>query len=107
MNPPASSVDLWAIVLTAGLGFVAVYLLLPRVRPYPRWAGAAAGAGAVLAVGVLVVRTQFASAEVLLFFVFALVAVVSGGMLVLQRNPVHAALSFALVVLATCGLFLL
>src|SRR5205085_2264267 len=45
--------------------------------------------------------------EVLLFLAFSFVAVVSGGLLVLQRNPVHAALSFALVVLATCGLFLL
>src|SRR5438876_141950 len=107
MNAPARAVDPWAIVLAVGLGFVAVYLLLPRVRPYPRWLGGAAAAAAVLAVGFLVIRTQFASAEVVLFFMFSLVAVVSGGLLVLQRNPVHAALSFALVVLATCGLFLL
>jgi NADH:ubiquinone oxidoreductase subunit 6 (subunit J) len=35
------------------------------------------------------------------------VAIVAGGLLVTQRNPVRAALSFALVVLSTCGLFLL
>src|SRR5260370_39908847 len=35
------------------------------------------------------------------------IAVVSGGLLVTQRNPVRAALSFALVLLSTCGLFLL
>lgn len=107
MNPPVSSVDPWAIALMVGLGFVAVYLLLPRVRRFPRWVGGAAAAGAVLAAGTLLVRAQFVSVELLLFFAFSLIAVVSGGLLVLQRNPVHAALSFALVVLATCGLFLL
>lgn len=107
MNPPASPVNLWAIILTAGLGFVAVYLLLPRVKPQPRWLGGAAAAAAVLAAGLLLIRAQFLSAETLLFFAFSFVAVVSGGLLVLQRNPVHAALSFALVVLSTCGLFLL
>src|SRR5437763_14665275 len=107
MNAPASSVDPWAIVLTVVLGFAAVYLLLPRVRRFPRWLGGAAAAAAVLSAGWLIVRAQFVSAEVLLFYAFAFAAVVSGGMLVLQRNPVHGALSFALVVLATCGLFLL
>jgi NADH-quinone oxidoreductase subunit J len=33
--------------------------------------------------------------------------VLSGGCLVTLKNPVYAALSFALVVLSTCGLFLL
>jgi NADH:ubiquinone oxidoreductase subunit 6 (subunit J) len=45
--------------------------------------------------------------ELLLFYAFSTIAVVSGGLLVTQRNPVRAALSFALVVLSTCGLFLL
>jgi NADH:ubiquinone oxidoreductase subunit 6 (subunit J) len=43
----------------------------------------------------------------LLFYGFSGIAVVSGGLLLTQHNPVHAALSFALVVLSTCGLFLL
>src|SRR5262249_30564145 len=34
-------------------------------------------------------------------------AILFGGLLITQRNPVHAALSFAVVVLSTCGLFLL
>src|SRR5207342_2757226 len=40
-------------------------------------------------------------------YTFAGVAVVFGGLMIAQRNPVHAALSFAMVVLSTCGLFLL
>jgi NADH:ubiquinone oxidoreductase subunit 6 (subunit J) len=42
-----------------------------------------------------------------LFFAFSGIAIVSGCLLITQRNPVRAALSFALVVLSTCGLFLL
>ena len=86
----------------------AIYLLLPRPRPYPVVAGAAArrrwrwcwpacsssGTGAL-------------TPESFLFYVFSASAVVVGGMLVTQRNPARAALSFALVVLSTCGLFLL
>jgi NADH:ubiquinone oxidoreductase subunit 6 (subunit J) len=45
--------------------------------------------------------------ENLLFYCFGAIAIVSGVMLVTQRNPVHAALSFAMVVLSVCGLFLL
>jgi NADH:ubiquinone oxidoreductase subunit 6 (subunit J) len=42
-----------------------------------------------------------------LFYLFAGVAVVSGTLLVTHHNPVRAALSFVLVVLSVCGLFLL
>jgi NADH:ubiquinone oxidoreductase subunit 6 (subunit J) len=42
-----------------------------------------------------------------LFYTFAGMAVLFGGMMISQTQPVHAALSFAMVVLSTCGLFLL
>ena len=45
--------------------------------------------------------------ESVLFYSFSLLAVLAGGLMITQSNPVYAALSFALVVLATCGLFLL
>src|SRR5262249_39678690 len=45
--------------------------------------------------------------EQILFYAFAGIAITGGAMLISQKNPVHAALSFALVVLSTCGLFLL
>ncbi len=45
--------------------------------------------------------------EKILFYAFAGFAVVGGAMLITQKNPVHAALAFALVILSTCGLFLL
>jgi NADH-quinone oxidoreductase subunit J len=42
-----------------------------------------------------------------LFWTFSAVAILAGALLVTQHNPARAALAFALVVLCTCGLFLL
>jgi NADH:ubiquinone oxidoreductase subunit 6 (subunit J) len=62
---------------------------------------------ALVSAGALLIRSSGAVIETVLFSIFSVIAVVAGGLLVTQRNPVKAALSFALVVLATCGLFLL
>src|SRR5208282_5705768 len=53
------------------------------------------------------VRTDTIWQESVLFYAFAGIAVTAGVMMITQKNPVHAALSFALVVLSSCGLFLL
>jgi NADH:ubiquinone oxidoreductase subunit 6 (subunit J) len=100
-------VENWPITLVAALGFVAIYLLLPRPRASARVWGVAAAGVALLLAGALIVRAGAFSAEVVLFYAFSAVALVSGGLLVTQSNPARAALSFALVVLSTCGLFLL
>ncbi|HXG12372.1 MAG TPA: NADH-quinone oxidoreductase subunit J [Gemmataceae bacterium] len=94
------------ITLAVVLGLTAVYLLLPRPRGYPPLWGAAAGGAALLA-GWFVIRTGALTPETLLFSIFSALAVVSGTLLITQRNPARAALAFALVVLSTCGLFLL
>ena len=52
-------------------------------------------------------RRHRVAPETILFYVFSAIAIVVGVLLVTQRNPARAALSFALVVLSTCGLFLL
>jgi NADH-quinone oxidoreductase subunit J len=97
----------WPVLLPTAVGLAAVYLLLPRVRHYrPLWGGALAGLALALG-GWLLIRTDTALPETVLFYSFSGIAVVAGGLLITLRNPVHAALSFALVVLSTCGLFLL
>lgn len=108
MPPPASPLTLllWPIGACVLLGAVAVYLLLPRPRPYPAWIGGALGAVALVLTGVWLTHSGV-SVEAVLFYLFAGIAIVAGGMLVTQANPARAALAFALVVLSTCGLFLL
>src|SRR5205807_8706736 len=94
----------WPVLLPVVLGFVAVYLLLPRARRYPPLYGAAAAGLALLAAGALLIRAEWTTAETILFYTFAGLAVVFGTVMITQQNPVHAALSFAMVVLSTCGL---
>jgi NADH:ubiquinone oxidoreductase subunit 6 (subunit J) len=98
----------WPIVIACLLGGAAVYLLVPRPerRVSAVW-GAVLAAAAILWTGLVLVAVGKSRAEAVLFYAFSGIAVVAGGMLLTQRNPVHAALSFALVVLSTCGLFLI
>src|SRR5262245_37189824 len=96
-------------LLTAavGLGLVGIFLLLPRPRRISPLPGAAAAGVAFLLAGGGLIRAGAFTAETVLFYAFAGLAVLGGGLLVTQHNPVRAALSFALVILSTCGLFLL
>src|SRR5262245_10862601 len=104
---PGMLAIIWPIGLCVVIGLAAVYLLLPRPRPYRTiWGGIGGGLAIVLA-GILVIRTGGVSVESVLFYTFSGIAVLSGGLLVTQPNPARAALAFALVVLSTCGLFLL
>src|SRR5260370_40309127 len=97
----------WAIVLPVVLGLVAVYVLLPRPRGSSPWWGTILAGLALLAAGFLLIQVSGAIVETVLFYAFSAIAIMAGGLLITQRNPVRAALSFALVVLSTCGLFLL
>ena len=87
-------------------GAAAIYLLLPR-PPLSRAAGALLGGLALRAGRLARRRLQRPDARTFLFYAFSAAAVGFGALLVTQRNPARAALSFALVVLSTCGLFLL
>jgi NADH:ubiquinone oxidoreductase subunit 6 (subunit J) len=97
----------WPVLLTAALGCAAIYLLLPRARRYPPLWGAFAAGLALVGLGWLFWHTELVLVETLLFYAFAGLAIVFGGLMITHRNPIHAALSFAMVVLSTCGLFLL
>jgi NADH-quinone oxidoreductase subunit J len=97
----------WPLLLPVLAGFLAVYWLLPQARrSKPIW-GVLAGGIALVLGATLLVRVEANLAEAILFYSFAGIAVVAGAMMLAQKNPVHAALAFALVVLSTCGLFLL
>jgi NADH-quinone oxidoreductase subunit J len=96
----------WLLLIPPLLGFGAIYALLPQARrSKPLWAGVLAAFALIS--GALIFIRQDSAIEGLLFYTFAGIAIVCGGMMITQKNPVHAALSFALVVLSTCGLFLL
>jgi NADH:ubiquinone oxidoreductase subunit 6 (subunit J) len=97
----------WPIALPVLLGLVAICLLLPRPRRVPTLAGAFFAGAALLAALWFLIRGGGLNPETVLFYAFAAIAITAGALLVTQRNPARAALSFALVVLATCGLFLL
>jgi NADH-quinone oxidoreductase subunit J len=105
--PSATAASLLWVCLPVILGAIALYLLLPQPRrTQPLLGGAFAGAALVLG-GWVLIHTGAVAVEAILFYAFSAIAVVAGGLLVTQRNPIRAALSFAMVVLSTCGLFLL
>jgi NADH:ubiquinone oxidoreductase subunit 6 (subunit J) len=104
---PSTPTGWWPIALPLLAGGAGIYLLLPRPRAYPaRWGASLGLLGLVLA-GVLLTRSGVASPETILFWTFSVVGIVSGALLLTQHNPARAALSFTLVVLSTCGLYLL
>ncbi|MBM3993559.1 MAG: hypothetical protein FJ303_05325 [Planctomycetes bacterium] len=97
----------WLVLLPCALGFVAIYLLMPRANRLPAlWGGVLAGLALILG-GFVLARSQVFSVETILFLAFSGLAIAAGVMMITQSNPVHAALSFAMVVLSVCGLFLL
>lgn len=97
----------WLVLLPPVLGFAAIYLLLPQARRVKPVIGMALAALAMLLGASVLIHTDTSVVESLLFFAFAGLAIGAGVMMITLKNPVHAALSFALVVLSTCGLFLL
>lgn len=109
-DPPrggAALLALWPIWLPLAVGGFAIFWLLPRPRPKPPALGVCAGLLALLLAGNFLVRTGMCTVEALLFYAFSGLTIVSGTLLITQHNPARSALSFALVVLCTCGLFLL
>jgi NADH-quinone oxidoreductase subunit J len=101
----------WTVLLPVVAGGLAVWYLLPSTRRRPAQYGtllallALAGGAAFLlrGLGDQVPETV----EAVLFFGFSGLAIVFAVLMITNRNPARSALAFALVVLSTCGLFLL
>lgn len=89
------------------LGAFAISTLLPRPEKRAWIVGAMCGLAALLAVLGRLAPPTGEWVRDGLFYVFGGGAVVCGTMMITDRNPVYAALWFALVTLCTCGLFLL
>lgn len=101
-------VTYWYLMLPLVLGFVAIVTLLPHAgrKRVPVQAGLAAAILALMLSGLLLIRCSQNLSLDFFFGVFAIVAVASGGAMIVQRNPVYSALYFAITVLGVCGLFL-
>lgn len=99
--------DFGPITLTVALGMTAISVLLPRPQRGPVLLGAALGGLALATAAIWLLGVAQISVEAVLFYIFGGLALVSGGMMITQANPARAALAFAIVVLSTCGLFLL
>jgi NADH-quinone oxidoreductase subunit J len=87
-------------------GFAALYLLMPRGGTFLRPVGIVLG---LVALGGLcfVLVPPGMTLHAFLFYLFAGVAIVAATATITYHNPIYSALSFALVTLCVCGLFLL
>lgn len=99
--------DNWVVIIFVLLGFATIFSLLPNPKRIPGIIGAFLGAITLFFGGFTLVHAEVALPETILFYSFSGIAILSGGIMITQTQPVRAALSFALVVLSTCGLFLL
>ena len=97
----------WILLLSLAITALGVWWLMPSSWPRSRMGGWVL---AVVGGGLLASQLHVATgplAESVLFWIFALGALVCGVLMITSRKPVYAALWFALVTLSTCGLFLL
>jgi NADH-quinone oxidoreductase subunit J len=101
----------WTVLLPVVAGGLAVWYALPGTQRRPQAAGALLGALALAGVGAYLFRGLGdripETVEAVLFFGFSGLAIGFAGLMITARNPARSALAFAMVVLSTCGLFLL
>lgn len=99
------------VVLAAILATTGFYLLLPRPKGRQVAGGIAACIAAVATFAAWLVsnfgRPMPDTLGTVMFWLFAVGALVFGTVTVTQRNPARGAIAFAFVILNTCGLFLL
>ncbi len=95
------------LLLPLGLGWLAVWLLLPREKPRGRILGGIIAIAALLVLQTTLLPPAGELVRDVMFYVFAGAAILCAGLMITDKNPVYAALWFALTTLAVCGLFLL
>ena len=101
----------WTVLLPVVAGGLAIWYLLPGTRRRSLAVGVLLGVLALAGVGAFLFRGLGhqlpQTVEAVLFFGFSGLAIAFAGLMITGRNPARSALSFAMVVLSTCGLFLL
>lgn len=101
----------WTILLPVIAGGLAVWYLLPAARRRRQTYGFLLGVLALAGLAAFLLRgfgdQMQKTVETVLFFGFSGLAVVFAALMITVRNPARSALAFAVVVLSTCGLFLL
>lgn len=89
------------------VGVLGAYLLLNTRRRDSQFAGCVVAAIALLLGWATMSRTTGDRVEGFCFAAFSGLAIASAIAMIVQSNPVYAALNFALVILSACGLFLM
>jgi NADH:ubiquinone oxidoreductase subunit 6 (subunit J) len=98
----------WRVAILLGVAACCLYVLLPKPRQRPVLLGSLTGILSVIAFGVVLHRQESSPwPEQLLFYIFSGLAIVGAAVMLTQRKPARAAISFALVISNVCGLFLL
>ena len=89
------------------LGILAVWMLLPREGNRAWVIAGLCGVSALLWLAKNFLPPVDNVVQAGMFYLFAGGAIISGTLMITEKNPVYAALWFAVVTLSTCGLFLL
>ena len=105
----------WTVLTPVVAGALAIWYLLPSARKRPLFGGVLAGLLAIAGLAGFLLRglghtppgNTAELIEAIVFFGFAGSAVLFAGLMITNPNPGRSALCFAVVVLSTCGLFLL
>ena len=94
----------WALLLPLALGAIGVWLLMPGKRALRPLGGLAALGGLALGFQLVSGGQEIIPIVEIVISTFCLIAAV---LMITSRNPVYAALWFAVVTLSVCGLFML
>lgn len=94
----------WALLLPLALGAIGVWLLMPGKRSIRPLGGLAALGGLALGFQLVSGGQNVNGIVEIVISTFCLIAAV---LMITSRNPVYAALWFAVVTLSVCGLFML
>lgn len=99
--------DHWQLILPLLLGALAVWWLLPTAAPKPRIVGALLGIAALAILAGNFTPAIDTPVQRMMTGIFGVGAITAAVLMVTNRNPVYAALWFAVVTLSVCGLFLM